>query len=293
MDTHVDTHVAAGATQPFSRKNLSFSWWFGQSLSPPSGGSITSSTASPEPTMGSPCGGGNPHTRQPCMTSLSARGQAWTSASPGPGGSGPRQAKAWAGAPAAVRRACCALACPLRGHHVSSPSFTPPSPQLSNPASHPVILPTTYFLLPGRVQKTGSVASGDTGCRAAGIPPSRGGCLPPRTPAGSAASTSPEHGAGTLQAAMDQTSPPTEVKTNEEMRQARRRGGKTPASSHETEAMASFGSCRLPEPQRGLSPTPPPLCWTGRTHVCPGATQAGLPSPRGLPTLSQVGWLEC
>ena len=94
MNTHVNTHVAAGATQPFSRKNLTFSWWFGQSLSPPSRGSITSSTASPEPTMGSPCGGGNPHTRQPCMTSLSACGWAWMSASPGPGGSGPRQAKA-------------------------------------------------------------------------------------------------------------------------------------------------------------------------------------------------------
>lgn len=191
-----------------------------------------------------------------------------------------------AGVPTAVRRACCALACPLRGHHVSAPSFAPPSLQLSNPASHPVILPTNYFLLPGRVQKTSSVASGDTGCRAAGIPPCQGGCLPPRTRAGSAASTSTEHEAGMLQAVMDQTSPPTEVKTNEETRQARRRGVKTPASSHETEAMASFGSCRLPEPQRDLSPTPPPL-W------CPEATQAGLPSPHGLPTLSQVGWLEC
>lgn len=33
---------------------------------------------------------------------------------------------------------------------------------------------------------------------------------------------------------MGQTSPPTEVKANEEMRQARRRGVKTPASSYET-----------------------------------------------------------
>lgn len=153
-----------------------------------------------------------------------------------------------------MRRACCALASPLRGHHVSSPRFAPPSLQLSNPASHSVILPTNYFLLPGRVQKTSSVASGDTGCRAAGIPPSQGGCLPPRTWAGSAASTRTEHGAGTLQAVMDQTSPPTEVKTDEEMRQARRRGIKTPASSHETEAMASFGSCRA-QPQPHPSPT--------------------------------------
>lgn len=138
-----------------------------------------------------------------------------------------------------------------------------------------------------------SVALGGTGCRAAGLPPSQGGCLPPRTWAGSAGSSGTEQGVGMLQAVMGQTSPPTEVKANEEMRQAWRHGVKTPASSYKTEAVASFSSCRLPEPQPALSPTPSQLCWTGRTPVCPEAAQAGLPSPHGLPTLCQVGWLEC
>ena len=35
---------------------------------------------------------------------------------------------------------------------LSNPTFAPPSLQLSSPTSHPVILPTNYFLLPWRVQ---------------------------------------------------------------------------------------------------------------------------------------------
>ena len=136
-----------------------------------------------------------------------------------------------------------------------------------------------------------SVASGDTGCRAAGLPPSQGGCLPPRTQAGSAGSAGTEQGAGTLQAVMDQTSPPTEVKANEETRQARRRGVKTPASSHETEAVASFGSCRLPEPQPDLSPTPPSLCWTGGHTCVQRPPRLVSPAPMGCPpSLRWAGW---
>ena len=57
-----------------------------------------------------------------------------------------------------------------------------------------------------------------------------------------------------MQWASGPASPPIEVKTNEEMRQARRCGIKTAACSHETEAMASFGSCQV-QPQPHPSPT--------------------------------------
>lgn len=69
-------------------------------------------------------------------------------------------------------------------------------------------------------------------CRAAGPPPPKGVACLPRTWAGSAGSSGTEQGVGMLQAVMGQTSPPTEVKANEEMRQAWRHGVKTPASSY-------------------------------------------------------------
>ena len=126
------------------------------------------------------------------------------------------------------------LLCPCLSHPGPPCSPTPPSlPRLYNSVALP---PTPLSSQPIIFCFHGgsSVALGDTGCRAAGLPPSQGGCLPPRTWAGSAGSSGTEQGVGTLQAVMGQTSPPTEVKANEEMRQARRRGVKTPASSYET-----------------------------------------------------------
>lgn len=197
----------------------------------------------------------------------------------------PDKQKHEAGGPSAARRPCCVPACPLRGHHGLRPSFVPLSLQLSILTSHPVILPTNYFCFQGGC----SVASGDTGCRVAGLPPSQGGCLPPRTWAGSAGSAGTEQGAGMLQAVMDQTSPPIEVKANEETRQAR--GVKTPASSHETEAVASFASCHLPEPQPDLSPTPPALCWTGGHTCVQRPPRLVSPAPMGCPpSLRWAGW---